>query len=961
MNYVAIDILDQVVNHTGVKRRSGKNEWGVGAIPFQHEPWFRWGKNAWLNEVTEYKKQGLKDGQIAEKMGITSGEFKTRYKNALNQERIYQISANQALIEAGYTNRSERARMMGVNESTIRSLENSISRERTERAQATADILKRQIDEKGPIDISSGAELRLGVSKGKMKQAVKILEDQGYEKYAGKQEQVTNEGMFTTMTFLCPPGTGHLNKQGKLVTTLLYDHPEQIHLIDITGSQLDVTSDDNGLTFRKAFQYPASMDSKRIFIRYGEEGAKNDGTIEIRPGVPDLNLGDSHYAQVRILVDDTKYMKGMAFYSNDIPEGYDVVYNSRKPTNDPNEVFKKIGKDPDNPFGSLIKEHGGQSTYIDPKTGERKLSLINKRSDEGDWNEWSDKLASQFLSKQRMELVNQQLNLSIAEKRDELDTILKLNNPTLKKHFLIDFAQAADKAAVELKASALPGQKYKVILPVNSLSENECYCPEYENGTTLALIRYPHGGTFEIPIVKVNNRNPEGKSKLGTSPLDAIGINYKVAQRLSGADFDGDTVLIIPNADKQHVLATNPLRGLEGFDPEEKYGYVNKYGNIDFDNKELMSKLGIKIMQEKYKQIQMGVVSNLITDMTIKGAPPEELAAAVRHSMVVIDAPKHKLDYTRSAKDNNIKELIKRYQGHYDLDGNWKKSGASTIISRASGKYDAPATQGDPHINEKTGELEWKPKSKFVVDDQTGKKVEVPDPYYINKNGKIVYYTKETTQMAAVKDANKLISEKKYPVEIAYAEYANTLKSMANEARKASLDPNLKYVYNPEVAKENREIVNNLKNKILRAESNAPLERAAQREATYVSKEKFKLDESLTEKEKGKIRQQSIVQARLKFGAERFPVNVTDDEWDVIQKGGISNHMLEQIIQYTDTDKLKARAMPRAIDIPSEAKQARIRAMEDANYTISEIAKRVDLSPTTVKKYLKVSLSREEK
>ena len=823
MNYVAIDIYNTIAQ-SGVKRKSGKNEWGTGAIPFQHEPWFRWGKNEWLNRYNEYEASGLTQAQIAEKMGLTSGELKTRVKNAKNEERIYMISANEGLKEQGITNRSERARMMGVNESTLRSLENAISKEKTEKARTTAKYLKEQIDKKGPIDISSGVEILLGVSKDKMRQAVKILEDEGYEKYGGQKEQVTNEGMFTTHTFLCPPGTGHLNKKGKLVSTLLYDHPEQIHLIDIPGDAdyPDITSDDGGKTFRKAFQYPASMDSKRIFIRYGEEGMKNDGTIEIRPGVPDLDLGESHYAQVRILVDNDKYMKGMAFYSNDVPKGYDVVYNSRKATNDPSEVFKPIKKDPDNPFGSLIKEKGGQSTYIDPKTGERKLSLINKRSDEGDWDEWSDTIASQFLSKQKMELVNQQLNLSIAEKRDELDTILKLNNPTLKKHFLIDFAQSADKAAVNLKAAALPGQKYKVILPVNSLSENECYCPQYENGTTVALVRFPHGGTFEIPILKVNNRNPEGKTKLGTSPLDAVGINYKVAQRLSGADFDGDTVLIIPNADKQHILATRQLKGLEGFDPEEKYGYGNIFGNIDFSDKELTKKLGIKIMTDSYKQNQMGVVSNLITDMTIKGAPPEELAAAVRHSMVVIDAPKHNLDYTRSAKDNRIDFLMKKYQGHYDLAGNWHETGAATIISRAKGKYDVPRTQGDPHINPETGELEYKPKSKIVIDNQTGKKTEVPDPYFINKKGQIVYYTQKSNQMSATKDAFDLVSDARYPVEVAYAEYANTMKAMANEARKASVNSDLKLVYKPEVAKENAEVIDNLKAKIIRAEANAP-------------------------------------------------------------------------------------------------------------------------------------------
>ena len=48
----------------------------------------------------------------------------------------------------------------------------------------------------------------------------------------------------------------------------------------------------------------------------------------------------------------------------------------------------------------------------------------------------------------------------------------------------------------------------------------------------------------------------------------------------------------------------------------------------------------------------MGDVSNLITDMTIKGANNDELARAVRHSMVVIDSEKHNLDVKASARDN---------------------------------------------------------------------------------------------------------------------------------------------------------------------------------------------------------------------------------------------------------------------------------------------------------------------
>lgn len=944
---VEIDVLDYLT-HYGVKRKSGAHKWGTGETPYQHEPWFTWGKNEWLNKYEEYEASGYSKAEIAEKMGLTASELKTRYKNAINDERIKMVSANDALIEAGITNRSERARMMGVNESTVRSLENKKSLERTERARNTANILKEQIDAKGPIDISAGAEIRLGVSKDKLKQAVILLQEQGYEKYIGRNEQNTNKGKFTTTTVLCPPGTGHYNKEGKYVSDIVY-HPEQINLIDIPGGvhDIDVTSDDGGKTFRKSFQYPASMDSKRIFVRYKDEGGQeNDGTIEIRPGVPDLNLGESHYAQVRILVDGDKYMKGMAFYSNDVPPGYDVVYNSKRTPDQANKVFKSIGKNPDNPFNSLIKEKGGQSTYIDPETGERKLSLINKRADEGDWNEWDDTLPSQFLAKQKKELVQKQLKLSIVEKQDELNTIRGLDNPTIKKHYLIDFAKNADKTAVELKAAALPGQKYKVILPINSLKDDECYCPEYDNGTVLALIRYPHGGTFEIPIVKVNNKNQEAREKLGTSPIDGLGINFNVASQLSGADFDGDTVMVIPNADKQHILSTHPLKGLEGFDPEEKYGY----GDIDISKK--------KIMQEKYKQIQMGVTTNLLMDMTLKGATDEEKAAVTRHSMVVIDAIKHELDYSRSAKDNNIRALKKKYQGHYDLNGNWKDEGASTIITRAKNQWDVPQTQGDPHINPETGEYEWKPKSKKVIDIQTGEKVEVPDPYYINKKGKKVYYTKESNQMTEVKDAFALVSDSRNPIEIAYAEYANALKDLANQARKESLSVG-NLVYNKEAAKQYAETIDILKDKIILAESNAPLERAAQRKSRVEADKKFALDPGLTEKEKGKIEQQELTKARADFGAKRNPIEITDKEWEAIQAGAVSDNMLRRIMNYADTDKLKQRAMPRSIDVLPQSKINRIQSMEASGYTISQIAERLDLSSTTVKKYLKVSVARE--
>lgn len=285
--------------------------------------------------------------------------------------------------------------------------------------------------------------------------------------------------------------------------------------------------------------------------------------------------------------------------------------------------------------------------------------MINKRAEEGDWGEWSKTLPSQFLSKQSLTLIKKQLGLAKADKQAEFDEICSLTNPTVKKALLKSFADDCDAAAVHLQAAALPRQKYQVILPLTKIKDNEVYAPNYKDGETVALIRYPHGGTFEIPILKVNNKLAEGKSVLGNTPADAIGINKKNADRLSGADFDGDTVMVIPcnsSQSKVRITSTSPLKGLEGFDTKDAYGGVVEKGT---DGKDHYYRNGKEYKIMKNTQTEMGKVSNLITDMTLKGATEDELARAVRHSMVVIDAEKHKLDYKQSEIDNGISSLKK--------------------------------------------------------------------------------------------------------------------------------------------------------------------------------------------------------------------------------------------------------------------------------------------------------------
>ena len=95
-----------------------------------------------------------------------------------------------------------------------------------------------------------------------------------------------------------------------------------------------------------------------------------------------------------------------------------------------------------------------------------------------------------------------------------------------------------------MKAASLPGQSVCVILPGKTLKEDECYAPGYKDGDKLALIRFPHEGKFAIPILTVNNRNRECRAMIGTDVSDALCMNPKAAERLSGADFDGDTVVL---------------------------------------------------------------------------------------------------------------------------------------------------------------------------------------------------------------------------------------------------------------------------------------------------------------------------------------------------------------------------------------------------------------------------------
>ena len=927
---------DNVLIHYGIKRRSGRYPWGSGDNPYQHSGDFlsrveelRKEKPTWTDPDTGKTYKG--DTAVAHLMGMSTKAFRTQVGLAREERRQLQVDTAKGLKEKGYNN-TEIARQMGLpGESSVRSLLKENSESRMKAASNTADFLREQVDKKGMIDVGSGVELQLRVSREKMDQALEMLKMEGYEVYGGRIEQVTNKGKMTTLKVLCQPGTEHRE---------IFDRSGDIQSVE------DYISHDGGETFSK-FQYPASMDSKRLKIRYaGEEGGeKKDGVIEIRRGVADLSLGESHYSQVRILVDGTHYLKGMAVYSDNMPDGVDVIFNTNKASGTPvKDVLKKITDDPNNPFGSLIKERGGQSYYDDPNgkftdpvTGKKQsLSLINKRADEGDWGEWSKELPSQFLSKQNYELMKKQLKLAEADKVSELDEIISLTQPTVKRALLESFANDCDSAAVHLKAAALPGQRYQVILPLTSVKDTEIYAPNFDPGEKVALIRYPHGGTFEIPILTVNNKITEGQTVIGNTSKDAVGISKAVADRLSGADFDGDTVMVIPLRGGLKVTSTPPLKGLEGFDPKIEYAY--REGMTLMKREVIDEKTGAKKVIDN-TQKEMGVISNLITDMTLRGAHEDELAAAVRHSMVVIDAGKHKLDYKRSEKENNIQHLKELYQRWTDEEGNEHVGGASTLISRAKSEVSVLKRQGSPRINPEDGSLIWK-----TADD-----VEYTD----KRTGETEYRKQQSTAMMETKDARTLISNANTPAEQAYAEYANKMKALANQARKEMISTketpfsaSAKAVYQAEVQ--------SLLDKLRDAETNRPRERQAQILANAEINAKKQSDPSFAsnKKEVKKASQQALTRARLRVGAQRTPVEITDREWEAIQAGAVNKTTLRRIINHTDIDALRQRATPHTTTTLSQAQIGKIAAMKASGYTVSEIAKALGKSTSTVSKYL---------
>jgi orotate phosphoribosyltransferase-like protein len=890
---------EEYMAHYGTPRHSGRYPWGSsgwgdgGTESDQRNPTL-------LGRIDELKKQGMSDKEIAEAMGMKMVDLRAERSVAKARKKQDEITTALRLKDKGMSNTAA-ARQMGIPEPTFRTLIRPGEMEKNKIIDTTAQVLREEVKSKDFLDIGRGTENRIGVTSNKLTSAVAILKAEGYSVHSVQDPRVLS-GNKTNLKILVAPGVTWSDARLAVVE----DRVEPAGQI----------SNDGGRTYQ-GMHPPKKISPGRVDVVYGPEGSKADGMIYVRPGVADVSLGGSNYAQVRIAVGNKHYLKGMAMYKDGLPEGTDLQFHTAKEkTSNKLDVFKENEDDPTNPFGTFID----RQIVDNPGTPKEKVtSVMNIVNEEGQWEKWSRSLSSQMLSKQSPTLAKSQLDMTYERRARDFDNIMALTNPVVKKKLLETFADSTDNAAVHLKAAALPRQGIHVILPVSSMKITEVYAPNFHPGERVVLIRHPHGGAFEIPELIVNNNQAEAKRLLGNSK-DAIGINHEVAKRMSGADFDGDTVMVIP--DPMGKIRSDPaLEALKNFDPIASYpGYP-----------------GMKEMTKKNLQNEMGRISNLITDMSIHRAPVGEIARAIKHSMVIIDSAKHGLDYKASFNDNNIKELKKKYQ----------VGGASTLISRAKGRKDVPLRKARPHgeggpINKETGAREWVP---------TGET-------YVNKAGKTVLRTTKSTKLAEAVDARSLMSGPDHVgtvMERLYADHSNKLKDLANRARLESTrtpttkqSPTARVTYAKEVASINA--------KIDLARRKAPLERKAQRSAKSEMKERKAYNPNISDDSLNKMEYQALEKARARLGIkkDKDEYHITDSEWDAIQANAISPSKLSEMLRYADIDHVRKLATPKDQPLMTPANTSRARLMAEQGYTRGEIAQTLGVSLTTLENSIAV-------
>jgi len=177
--------------HYGTPRHSGRYPWGSGEDPYQSATSF-------MAAYTELKKQNLTEAAIAKGLGFDStSDLRARISISSNDIRADKTRTLQKLLDKGMS-MSEATRQMGIPESSGRALMDPILQERSRRLRVTADILKKNVDEHGFVDVGKGTENHMGISDTQLKTAIAILKTEGYKMH---YDQVAQAGTGLNTSF----------------------------------------------------------------------------------------------------------------------------------------------------------------------------------------------------------------------------------------------------------------------------------------------------------------------------------------------------------------------------------------------------------------------------------------------------------------------------------------------------------------------------------------------------------------------------------------------------------------------------------------------------------------------------------------------------------------------------------------------------------------------------------------
>ena len=351
------------------------------------------------------------------------------------------------------------------------------------------------------------------------------------------------------------------------------------------------------------------------------------------------------------------------------------------------------------------------------------------------------------------------------------------------------------------------------------------------------------------------------------------------------------------------------------------------------------------------------------------------------------DSKKHELNYTQAYKDLGIKDLEKKYQ----TKPNGKVGGANSLISRSTSEINVTKMEWrygkiDPETGEKimtapqkTTEVKRKPvyaeapadyrwvdnegnshKSKYfkdsdgnkVIETYTGKVVKNKDGNYEYKPGdgkqkwvddKEVERTMKVSQMSNAKDASELLSNNPSKMELTYMEYANHMKTMANNARKQAVQIETSYPLDPVAKKEYAAEVQSLNEKLIKAKKNNVRERQAQSLATSRVNAEMDANPGLYNDadDRKKLRDRAIKQARYDCNAQKDRDIFTEKEWEAVENKAVSATTLNELLRNADSAEYTRMALPRTNKI-SSAKKSRIKTLAAQGYSQEEIAKMVD-------------------